>query len=272
MHDDRTGSLFDDALVEPATAGVPVRGLYDWVGALRATPRSFWYRLEDAGAEVRAFNPPSSWRPLAWLSRDHRKMLAVDGRGLGLGPVRGRRLGGHGRYARLARHRRREPLPPRELPARDSLPRCGDVALRVIGSSPATASMLRLDVLVAGLARRRLWITDAYFVGVPGYVQALTADAADGVDVRLLVPDASDLPLVRSFTRAGYHGLPEGGVRVFEWNGPTVHAKSAVADDHWARVGSRTSKCRSGWATGSSTAPSRIPASPPTWRGCSSVT
>jgi cardiolipin synthase len=98
--------------------------------------------------------------------------------------------------------------------------------------------MLRLDSLVAAMARHRLWITDAYFVGVPGYTNALHAAVADGVDVRLLVPGGSDLPLVRGLSRAGYRGLLENGVRVFEWNGPMVHAKTAVADGLWARVGS----------------------------------
>ena len=69
-------------------------------------------------------------------------------------------------------------------------------------------------------------------------MQALTAAAADGVDVRLLVPGGSDLPLVRSLSRAGYRALLEAGVRVFEWNGSMVHAKTAVADGRWARVGS----------------------------------
>jgi len=32
--------------------------------------------------------------------------------------------------------------------------------------------------------------------------------------------------------------LLEAGVRVFEWNGTMMHAKSAVADGRWARVGS----------------------------------
>ena len=48
----------------------------------------------------------------------------------------------------------------------------------------------------------------------------------------------SDLPLVQNMTRAGYRQLLEAGVRVFEWNGTMVHAKTAVADGKWARVGS----------------------------------
>ena len=39
-------------------------------------------------------------------------------------------------------------------------------------------------------------------------------------------------------SRAGYRPLLEAGVRVFEWNGTMLHAKTAVADGFWARVGS----------------------------------
>jgi cardiolipin synthase len=60
----------------------------------------------------------------------------------------------------------------------------------------------------------------------------------DGVDVRLLVPGASDVPWVSHMSRAGYRSLMEAGIRVFEWNGPMIHAKTAVADRRWARVGS----------------------------------
>src|SRR5690606_34298206 len=35
--------------------------------------------LRAAGGEVRAYNPPRLDSPFGWLSRDHRKMLVVDG-------------------------------------------------------------------------------------------------------------------------------------------------------------------------------------------------
>jgi cardiolipin synthase len=98
--------------------------------------------------------------------------------------------------------------------------------------------MLRLDQLVAAMARTRLWLTDAYYSGIFSYVQALRAAARDGVDVRLLVPNATDIPLLRPFSRAGYRALLEAGVRIFEWTGSMLHAKTAVADGRWARVGS----------------------------------
>jgi cardiolipin synthase len=60
----------------------------------------------------------------------------------------------------------------------------------------------------------------------------------DGVDVRLLLPAATDIAVMQTISRAGYRGLLEAGVRIYEWNGPMVHAKTAVADGFWSRVGS----------------------------------
>jgi cardiolipin synthase A/B len=95
-----------------------------------------------------------------------------------------------------------------------------------------------MDQLIAVAARRSLWLTDAYFLGFTPYVQALMASAKDGVDVRLLVPGTTDIPVLRAISRAGYQPLLEAGVRIFEWNGPMLHAKTAVADSRWARIGS----------------------------------
>jgi cardiolipin synthase len=69
-------------------------------------------------------------------------------------------------------------------------------------------------------------------------VQALCAASLDGVDVRLLVPSSSDILFISPLSRASYRPLLEAGVRVFEWNGSMIHAKTAVADGRWARVGS----------------------------------
>jgi cardiolipin synthase len=131
-----------------------------------------------------------------------------------------------------------EPIPEQAMADLDAIPPAGTVGVRVVASVPSTAGLLRVDQLVAALARDRLWLSDAYYAGTTSYVQALRAAAQDGVDVRLLVPNATDVPLLRPLTRAGYRSLLEAGVRVFEWNGTMLHAKTAVADGQWARVGS----------------------------------
>jgi cardiolipin synthase len=120
----------------------------------------------------------------------------------------------------------------------DAIPSAGEVGVRVVASEPNTAGVLRLDQFIAAVASERLWLTDAYFVGTTPYIQALRSAARDGVDVRLLVPGSSDVPVVGAISRAGYRALLEAGVRVFEWNGTMLHAKCAVADRRWARLGS----------------------------------
>jgi len=260
IHDDAQGRLMSDALLRKASEGVQVRLLYDWMGGFGNTSFLFWNRLRAGGIEVRCYNAPRFDRPLGWISRDHRKAIVVDGEvafvtGLCVGqmwvgnPTRqldpwrdtGIQLRGpavadvEAAFAE-AWAAAGDPLPASTI--REPPPASGDVPVRVVATVPNTAGMFRVDLLVAAKARRTLWLTDAYYGGTPSYVQALRAAAQDGVDVRLLVPGASDIPVLRPFSRAGYRPLLEAGVRIFEWNGSMMHAKTAVADGRWARVGS----------------------------------
>ena len=262
IHEDEAGWVFAEALMDKARQGVRVRLVYDWMGGLRTTSRSFWKVLRAAGVDVRCYNPPRWDSPLGWLSRDHRKTLTVDGKvgfvtGLCVGrmwvgmpekkidpwrdtgvEVRGPSVANIEQAFAYVWNMIGDALPADEVARREALPETGGVALRVVASEPASAVMFRVDQLVATLATERLWLTDAYYAGTPLYVQSLTAAAKDGVDVRLLVPNATDIPLLKALSRTGYRPLLEAGVRVFEWNGSMLHAKTAVADGHWARVGS----------------------------------
>jgi hypothetical protein len=114
----------------------------------------------------------------------------------------------------------------------------GATSVAVIGTDPERTSLYRLELLVTSLARHRLWLTDAYFMATSTYLEALTTAARNGVDVRLLVPGNSDIGWVANVSRTMYRRLLEAGVRVFEWNGSMVHAKTAVADGRLVRIGS----------------------------------
>lgn len=259
VRDDRVGRAFRDVLIEKARQGVPVFIIYDWLGCW-ATPAAYWKPLRDAGVRIRAFNPPSlaMGDPLGALQRDHRKLVAVDGQVAFVGgfcvgdewagtrtrpPWRDTGIEIRGPAARataLAFERLwGEMGEPSFLAA--TLPEtenAGGMPVWIIEGEPGKARVYRTLHLTSALARSRIWITDAYFVAPRSVSEALAAAALQGVDVRILVPAHSNWPWVRSISRGGYRPLLESGVRVFEWQGPMMHAKTAVADGAWCRVGS----------------------------------
>src|SRR6266850_1492649 len=256
---DRTGHRFAAALAERARAGVRVRVLYDALGSM-GTRRRFWRELRRAGAEVRTFRPLLTSGPFELFSRDHRKLIVIDGReammgGLCIGdewagdPEHGRlpwrdtmlSVCGpavavlEGSFARVWATIG-APLPP-DAVAAASEP-CGSSALRVIDGVPGQSRAYRAVQLLAAAAQERLWITDAYLVAPPPLYASIVDAAKSGVDVRLLLPGTSDIPIVRNVSRIGYRDLMRAGARIFEYRGPMIHAKTILVDREWARVGS----------------------------------
>lgn len=263
IHEDQQGRIFADALIKKAREGVEVNLIYDWLGGFGKTSRSYWTRLRDNGVKVRVYNPPSLTDPLSFFNRDHRKLLVVDGEvafitGLCVGqdwvghPERGIpgwrdtgvKITGpaiadvEASFAEVWAATGEALDKKRTLARRGDIQATGSVALRVVQSVPGVAHIYRMDQLLASVARESMWFTDAYFIGLPSYLQSLRAAAEDGVDVRILVPQSTDITLIRDTTRSTYRPLLEAGVRVFEWNGPMMHAKTAVFDGRFSRVGS----------------------------------
>ncbi|HVE51680.1 MAG TPA: phospholipase D-like domain-containing protein [Casimicrobiaceae bacterium] len=261
LDDDEVAREFATALIERAHDGVAIYVLFDWLGSI--STGAYWLRLRESGIRVAAFNPPQLSAPLGWIMRDHRKTIVVDGRVAFVSGlcVSGRWLGDAAKdlepwrdtgveirgpavadleeaFAQVWRATGEAPITRRVLTTPDAITVAGNMRVRTIAGQPASASTYRLDLLVAALAHERLWLTDAYFVGTAAYVQALRAASRDGVDVRLLVPGSSDIAAVAMLSRAGYRSLLTAGIRVFEWNGTMLHAKTAVADRHWSRIGS----------------------------------
>jgi len=258
---DAWGHRFAALLAGRAAAGVKVRVLCDWFGSW-STPHRLFRPLLEHGGVVRYSNPLHPTKPLAAVRRNHRKVICVDGSvafisGLciadpwmgdparGIAPWRdtGVELRGPAvvdaeeAFARSWREFGGA-VDDDELPTRETIAIAGTHGVRVIASTPETAKLLRIDLLVAALARQRLWLTDAYFMGTVPYLQALRQAAADGVDVRLLLPSRSDIRWIGATSRSRYGFLLDAGIRIFEWRGPMLHAKTAVADGVWTRIGS----------------------------------
>jgi cardiolipin synthase A/B len=259
IRSDTAGWRFAERLAARAREGVRVRVLYDWFGSI-ATARGFWRYLRDAGVEVRAFHPPQIIDAVANLSRNHRKLVVADGSrailgGLCIGcewtgeshsggqPWRDTAVDIQGPAAAILDQTfvNLWELGGTEVPS-DQLAGvvapAGEAEVRVISGEPGRERAYRVIELLAVGSVERLWITDAYLVAPPRLFQALRDSARDGVDVRLLVPGSSDLPLIRNLSRIGYRDLLRSGVRIYEWDGPMLHAKTIVSDNRWVRIGS----------------------------------
>jgi cardiolipin synthase len=255
---DKIGWRFAEALADRAKNGVKVRVLYDWLGSM-ATRRKMWRYLRAAGVETRSFNPPSLLDAFNNLSRNHRKLVVGDGvraitgglcigdewvgdRDKGIMPWRDTGIEVSGPAA-LSLDNAFENIWSVAGPAIEpgeevgQVQPSGDASVRTIVGKPGRERAYKVLEILAASTVRRLWITDAYMVPPPRLFQAFMDAARDGVDIRMLVPGSSDIALVRNFTRIGYRDLLRAGVRIFEWEGPMLHAKTIVADSCWVRVG-----------------------------------
>ncbi|HXT13839.1 MAG TPA: phospholipase D-like domain-containing protein [Candidatus Angelobacter sp.] len=266
LKDDAVGYTLIEWLARAVARGVQVRLLADAFGSGR-TSRSFWRQLEQTGIQARLFHP--LWVHLRdHLIRDHRKIIVVDGRVSFTGGMNVGNEYGSSRHAKggLWRdtHARIEGSTAWELAlvfkegwmrsGGDSFPihpfephRDDGVKTLVLDSRPGRGDAETAAVLAAiiGASRRYLWITNSYFAPRRNAIKLLGGAARRGVDVRLLLPGISDVPIVRHAGHGCFAELLGSGVRIFEYQPAILHAKTLVADDYISLVGSSNLDFRS---------------------------
>jgi len=271
LKDDATGRAFVEALAAAVQRGVTVRVLADAFGSSDTRPR-FWRQMEERRIEVRLYHP---FLPFLWYQpyRDHRKILVLDRRvaftgGMNIGDEYGSSFEGRGSGAWRDTHARFEgpaawdmavvfqegwdraggtpfEIPPLELrPPDEPVP---GASILVLDSGPGRGHEETASVLAAmgAAARKTFWLTNAYFAPRHGALPLLARAAARGVDVRLLLPGVSDVPLVRHAGHGMFRYLLERGVRIFEYEASVLHAKTVVADGWVSMVGSTNMDFRS---------------------------
>ncbi len=256
---DEIGWEFAYALVERARAGVRVRLHLDAVGAFGESSLALARILREQGAQVKWFHRWSWRRPLRYNRRNHRKLLVVDDRvayigGFNIHRESSRRVVGDARWrdthaavsGELVRdaaklfdafwrgHRRWTPA------------QRGGGASLVSNHTRVCRHRIRClySEAFAG-ARERIYLSTPYFVPDLLMQQRLMKAARRGVDVRLLVPSRSDVPLTRWAAHAFYAALIAAGVRVYEYLPRMLHAKTVAIDGRWAALGTANFDYRS---------------------------
>jgi cardiolipin synthase A/B len=272
IEDDEIGRQLSDLLLQKRSQGLKVNLLYDSVGSMN-TPKAFFDRLAAGGVQVMEFNPVN---PLSakkeWLvnNRDHRKLLVIDGRTAFVGGVNFSRVHSAGSSPGQAKTLATKP-PWRDTHLRIEGPvvdefqklfmqswtkqrgaplagasyfpvlaASGGEMVRAIGSTSDDPHSLIYLTLISAISKseRHVYLTNAYFVPDPQLLDALTDAAARGVDVRLVLPGASDSGVAFHAGRSHYSALLRAGVKIHERRGRMLHAKTATIDGVWSCVGS----------------------------------
>ena len=257
---DEVGWRIGEALAAQARTGVQVRVLVDAAGSLFSFSRDLERYLRRHGVVVRRFHRWSWQRPLRFYQRNHRKLLAIDGREAYMGGFNLHRESARSAYGPerwrdthvglrgvLAAHaavlfdafwagdRSWSPRSARET---------GD-ALVPNHSRICRHQVHCLYVRLLRRAERCLYLTTPYFVPDHRTQHELVQAARRGVDVRLLLPGKSDVPIARWAARAAYQKLLSAGIRLFEYQPRVLHAKTAVIDGAVATVGTANLDYRS---------------------------
>jgi cardiolipin synthase A/B len=258
---DGQGARFRDLLAEKARSGVQVRLLLDAMGSSGALGR-FMDPLRKAGGRVSPFSPTRFLRRSLTINfRNHRKILVADGLtaytgglNIGDGYTHGWRdlgmvIGGpvvaclqevfadDWYYATGEDLAGRDYVPEYAGPP-EAPPSVADGAIIAGGPDSPYNATHDAFFLAATLARKRIFITTPYLAPTPAMETALRTAVYRGVDVRLLVPNRSDVPLARLAGRSYYPSLLSAGIRVFEYLPAVLHEKLWIIDDTFTVVGS----------------------------------
>lgn len=269
VRSDQAGGIFAEALAAAVRRGVMVLLLYDYIGSFE-TPSEYFRQLRQAGVLCHPFNPPALRRGLGWLDRrDHRKMVIIDGMQALLGGMNiGNEYSGHGAAATwrdagvlvggaavagLSRlfqetwEHDGERFPADFLLTGNGTAEQGDASIGIISGTPHhfRSEIRRAFRLALVGAAGDIRVMTPYFLPGPLLVRSLLRAARRGVKVQIILPEVSDVPLVRLLSRGYYHSLLAAGVEIHERQHQVLHAKVMIIDDHWSVFGSANMDHRS---------------------------
>ena len=247
-----------EVMIARARAGVEVRLLLDGLGTARLG--AFLQPMRDAGIEVARFGP--KMRPGFVNFRTHRKIVVCDGRvgftgGMNIDDRHDETVTGADSWRDTHLRMEGDAVAPLALAfledwqyatglvldGEDYLPSLtGDgtqlVQLCASGPDAHPQSIHAVYFTAITTARQRVWISTGYFVPDESMQSALIGAALRGVDVRVLLPARSDVPLADAAARSYFPELLNAGVRIYAYGPPALHAKTMLVDSDAAIVGS----------------------------------
>lgn len=272
----REGKMWDSilsVLKEKAEAGVKVRLLYDDFGCFVSLPKDYPKRLKEYGIECAIFNPFRPFLTAKQNNRDHRKIVAIDGKiaftgGINLADEYINAIDRHGHWKDAAVMVEGKAAWSFTLmflqmwevatgtdEAYEQYYPWSDVPCTVASlgfalpyaDSPMDKENVGAHVYKQILynAQNYVYICTPYLIVDDSMAAALSLAAKSGVDVRIITPHKGDRRLVHMTTRSYYRELIHAGVKIYEYTNGFIHAKTFVSDETIATVGTTNLDFRS---------------------------
>lgn len=257
IHDDGLGQELVGALTKKAEEGLDVRVLYDHMGSRGIAP-DFYTKLKQVGGIVEVFFPHFHLN-----YRNHRKLAIIDGE---IGYIGGFNVGdeylgldkkfGYWRDTHLRVQgkvvhalQKRFILDWNEASKKHDfvfderffpeLPKIGNVGAQIVSSGPDSEwqQIKNGYVQMIHSAKEYIYLQTPYFIPDDTLLDALRIAALSGIDVRIMVPNKPDHMFVYWATLSNVGELLNAGAKIYIYEKGFVHAKTLVADDSIASVG-----------------------------------
>ena len=277
---DETGINTAKALIRAAQRGVTCRAMVDAMGSRKMLSSPLWQEMKDAGVQLGVALPFSNIFKVLLTSRidlrNHRKITVIDGRITYCGSQNcaDPEFRVKPKYAPwvdimvrfegpiVAQNQMlfasdwlmvspETPLSTFTYPTVDkSAPpydNAAGFAAQVFSDGPTQRRGATPQFLTALItqAQQQLIISTPYFVPDYSLVSALCATAYRGVEVIMIFPKNNDSFVVAATSRSYYWELLEAGVKIYEFNGGLLHAKTLTVDGQISLVGSTNLDLRS---------------------------
>jgi len=259
-------------LEKKASQGVDVRIMYDDLGCFFTLPSNYREKLSEKGIKSFIFNP---FRPIVSSlqnNRDHRKIIAIDGKvaftgGLNLADEyinaverfghwkdAAIMLEGDGAWPLTLIFLQMWNLSNKEQEDYASFYNVcktrADASMGYVqpyADSPLDEENVgeHVYIQIINKARKYVYINTPYLIVDDNLLSALTLAAKSGVDVRIITPHRWDKWIVAIASRSYYRRLIQAGVKVYEYTSGFNHGKTFVSDDKIATVGTTNLDFRS---------------------------
>ncbi len=252
-----------EVLKQKAREGVVVRVLYDDVGSIFRLPANYHKKLRRFNIECHVFNPLTPIASIQHNHRDHRKLTVIDGKigfvgGINIGDEYINRVNKYGHWkdtaAKIAgysvdsltkiflttwQYVTKNTQEDTKHFFNHAIAQQNKGYVQAFSDSPLDDEAVGENLFLSTLlqARKYVYMMTPYLIISQEMISACCIAAKSGVDVRIYMPGIPDKKTVFMVSQSNYKPLLEAGVKIFEYNPGFLHAKSMVADDEIALLG-----------------------------------